>query len=121
MSTIKFEKGKFYKTRGGKKVECVHTNIGGCTPFLFAVDGEDFFSTNQNGSFYRDESGSEYDIISEWHNEPVVWVFRDGYTGQVGVSIEYQFAIDWLGGPSVRHPQDSLTRVVIQDGHIDKE
>lgn len=122
MSTIKFEKGKFYKTRGGEKVECVHTNVGGTRPLLFATDGVDSFSTKQNGSFYLDDGDSRYNIISEWHDERVVWVFRDGFTGQVDVFTEYRPAIDWIGGRSpVRHPQDSLTRVVTQDGHFDKE
>ena len=120
MSTIKFEKGKFYKTRCGEKVECVHTNVGGTRPLLFATDGEDFFSTNQNGSFYRDESGSEYDIISEWHEERVVWVVCSGFSSGGIAYGSYPLAGDRFAG-LLEHPANSLTRVVIQDGHIDKE
>lgn len=122
MSTIKFEKGKFYKTRDGKKVECVHTSLVRDDPLLFVLEGSGgYFTAHPNGIFYSRSQESSYDIISEWHEERVVWVYRDGYTGEVGMFTEYRPAIDWIGGPSGRHPQDSLTRVVIQDGHIDKE
>lgn len=122
MSTIKFEKGKFYKTRSGKKMECVYANLIGNKPLLFVVEGSnDYFTTFPDGMYYDRGQESSYDIISEWHEERVVWVYRDGYTGEVGMFTEYRPAIDWIGGPSGRHPQDSLTRVVIQDGHIDKE
>lgn len=120
MSTIEFEKGKFYKTRDGKKAECVHTNIGGCFPFLFAIDGVESFSTKQNGSFYHDERGSEYDIISEWPEERVVWVVRSGQSGCSFVYGLYQEALNCLTFLA-HHPANSLTRVVTQDGHIDKE
>jgi len=122
VSTIKFEKGKFYKTRDGEKAECFHTSVGGDEAILFVVERiGDYFATCPDGVYSTRGCESPNDIISEWPEERVVWVFRDGRSGLIGVSIEYQFAIDWIGGPSGRHPQDSLTRVVIQDGHIDKE
>lgn len=120
MSTIKFEKGKLYKTRDGKKVECVHTNMGGCTPFLFATDEEDFFSTNQNGSFYHDEDDSRYDIISEWPKERVVWVVYSLLPVDSVIFESYNNALRYLLDLP-KHPTNSLTRVVIQDGHVDKE
>ena len=123
MSTIKFEKGKFYKTRDGRKVECVHTNVGGTRPLLFAIDGEDSFFLQPDGRLYICEDTSEYDIISEWAEERVVWVFRSGLTGQVIASSDYQYVVNLISGAGVLrpHPQDSLTRVVIQDGHVDTE
>lgn len=120
MSTIESEKGKFYKTRDGKKAECVHTNIGGCFPFLFAIDGVGSFSTKQNGSFYHDERGSEYDIISEWKDERVVWVVYVGWSGVTLSSTTYSDAFHWYTNLG-EHPDNSITRVVIQDGHVDTE
>lgn len=120
MSTIKFEKGKFYKTRGGEKVECVHTNVGGTRPLLFAIDGVDSFSTKQNGSFYLDDGDSRYNIISEWHDERVVWVVRSGRSGCSFVYGLYQEALNCLTFLA-HHPANSLTRVVTQDGYFDKE
>ena len=120
MSTIKFEKGKFYKTRCGEKVECVHTNAGGTRPLLFATDGVDSFSTKQNGSFYHDDGDSRYNIISEWREERVVWVVRSGRSGCSFVYGLYQEALNCLTFLA-HHPANSLTRVVTQDGHIDTE
>lgn len=120
MSTIKFEKGKFYKTRNGEKAECVHTSAGGCSPFLFVIAGEDFFNVRQDGMFYSDGDTCGYDIISEWVEERVVWVVRGGRSGCSFVYDLYQDALDCLTFLP-KHPTNSLTRVVIQDGHIDKE
>lgn len=120
MSTIKFEKGKFYKTRDGRKVECVHTNVGGTRPLLFAIDGEDSFFLQPDGRLYICEDTSEYDIISEWREERVVWVVRSGRSGCSFVYGLYQEALNCLTFLA-HHPANSLTRVVTQDGHIDTE
>lgn len=65
-SETTFEKGKFYKTRGGKKVECLHTGISGTEPLLFADDGGKYFTAHPHGIFYSRGQESSYDIISEW-------------------------------------------------------
>lgn len=120
MSTIKFEKGKFYKTRDGRKVECVHTNVGGTRPLLFAIDGVDSFSTKQNGSFYQDDGDSRYNIISEWHDERVVWVVFSGDYRSAFTSPSYADVFRYYKALPP-HPANSLTRVVLQDGHVDTE
>lgn len=121
MSTIKFEKGKFYKTRDGKKVECVHTSLVRDDPLLFVLEGSGgYFTAHPHGIFYSRGQESSYDIISEWHEERVVWVVRSGRSGCSFVYGLYQEALNCLTFLA-HHPANSLTRVVIQDGHIDKE
>lgn len=120
MSTIKFEKGQFYKTRDGKRAECVHTNAGGHSPFLFVINGEDFFPARQDGRFYSDGDDSEYDIISEWAEERVVWVVFSGDYRSAFTSPSYADVFRYYKVLPPHHA-NSLTRVVIQDGHFDKE
>ena len=120
MSTIKFEKGKFYKTRDGRKVECVHTNVGGTRPLLFAIDGEDSFFLQPDGRLYICEDTSEYDIISEWAGERVVWVVFSGDYRSAFTSPSYADVFRYYK-VLPPHPANSLTRVVLQDGHVDTE
>lgn len=121
MSTIKFEKGKFYKTRNGKKVECVYANLIGNEPFLFVVEGsDDYFTTFPDGMYYDCGQESPDDIISEWKDERVVWVVYIGWSGVTLSSIIYSEAFRWYTDLG-EHPANSITRVVIQDGHVDTE
>lgn len=121
MSTIKFEKGKFYKTRSGKKMECVYANLIGNEPFLFVVEGSnDYFTTFPDGMYHDRGQESPDDIISEWREEQVVWVVRSGRSGCSFVYGLYQEALNCLTFLA-HHPANSLTRVVTQDGHIDTE
>lgn len=123
MSTIKFEKGKFYKTRDCRKAECVHTNV--CdyepnpTPILFVIDGGGYFATDHHGRFgiWGDDA---CDIISEWKDERVVWVVYGGWSGYTFSSPLYSEAFRWYTNLA-EHPANSITRVVIQDGHVDTE
>lgn len=119
MSTIKFEKGKFYKTRGGKKVECLHTSISGTEPLLFADDGGEYFTAYRGGEYFSDED-SNFDIISEWHEERVVWVVCAGKT-RAPIVLDTYPAAENLYNCCGNIPTRSLTRVVIQDGHVDTE
>ena len=121
MSTIKFEKGKFYKTRSGKKVECVHTNLVGEEPLLFVVEGTaDYFPSCPDGMYFGGRQESQYDIISEWVDERVVWMVWNGWSDSAFVydlySEAFRFYTDLYD-----HPCSSLTRVVIQDGNVDTE
>lgn len=120
MSTIEFEKGKFYRTRCGSKTECVHTNVKGGKPFLFVREGGGFYTTDKNGVFLINGREDGLDIISEWREERVVWVVRSGRSGCSFVYDLYQDALNCLTFLA-HHPANSLTRVVTQDGHIDTE
>lgn len=124
MSTIKFEKGKFYKTRSGDKAECVHTNVGGLGsspyPLLFVIVGECYFTTDQSGRFSNSLPLDDLDIISEWKDERVVWVVYSGRSGYTFSSPLYSEAFRCYTNLD-EHPASSLTRVVIQDGHVDTE
>jgi len=124
VSTIKFEKGKLYKTRRGHKAECVHTNVGGygAGPFsvLFVIDGECHFTTDDSGRFSNNLTLNGLDIISEWKDERVVWVVYIGWSGVTLSSIIYSEAFRWYTNLG-EHPANSITRVVIQNGHVDTE
>lgn len=61
-SETTFEKGKFYKTRGGRAVECVGAFAGGS---LFMTKDEEIFFVNPSGR-WRSTKESHLDIISEW-------------------------------------------------------
>ena len=120
MSTIKFEKGKFYKTRNGKKAECVHTNIGLRDCLLFVKENGDHFTTYPDGRFVIGEEEDAYDIISEWVDERVVWVVFSGDYRSAFTSPSYADVLRYYKALPP-HPANSLTRVVIQDGHVDTE
>lgn len=67
---IKFEKGKFYCSRNGKKWQLIHVfvNRPAC-PFMF-VNETDHILIREDGLYMTKES--DYDILSEWHDDPVV-------------------------------------------------
>ena len=67
---MKIEKGKFYRTRGGEKVEVLTTerNNDRCVVALHS-DG-DLSYLHQNGMYYNDKSILSLDLIAEW-TEPV--------------------------------------------------
>ncbi len=123
MSTIKFEKGKSYKMRNGQKVECVYTNPDWEEPLLFVFIGKgdmNYSTARPDGAYYGDCEESEYDIISEWPEERVVWVVYSGFSSGVAAFQSYSMASHSFASMP-KHPTNSLTRVVIQDGHFDKE
>lgn len=121
MSTIKFEKGKFYKTRSGKKMECVYANLIGNEPLLFVVEGSnDYFTTFPDGMYYDCGQESPYDIITERHEGRVVWVVCSGWDSYTFSSTTYSEAFRCYTSLG-EHPANSITRVVLQDGHVDTE
>ena len=67
---MKIEKGKFYRTRGGEKVEVLTTERP--TSYSIVVMGEDGSVTvlQQNGALYDGKANSYSDLIAEW-TEPV--------------------------------------------------
>jgi hypothetical protein len=70
MSTLKFEVGKTYQTRDGRKVICLSTTLRE-GKIAFQINGEVFISQT-NGMYYADESKSLIDIIGEWIDKPVI-------------------------------------------------
>jgi hypothetical protein len=70
MSTLKFEVGKAYMTRDGRKAVCLTTTLRE-GKIAFQINGEVFISQT-NGMYYADESKSLIDIIGEWIDKPIV-------------------------------------------------
>ena len=66
---LKFEVGKHYRTRSGRKAKCVHAWEDGGALFV-ATDPDVAWSVGANGKC----TGSEtpYDIVAEWR-EPRQW------------------------------------------------
>jgi hypothetical protein len=67
---MKIEKGKYYKTRGGEKVEVLTTERKGLQPVVAMCEDGTLIVLYQNGAIWNDKSESEFDIISEW-TDPV--------------------------------------------------
>jgi hypothetical protein len=68
---MKFEVGKFYKTRNGQKVEVLKINRNNAKfPVLawFVNKNHDQYYC-QNGNFFECESESCYDLIEEWRDK----------------------------------------------------
>lgn len=69
-SEMIFEKGKFYKTRGGTRAECLCAEF--CGGLLFAAnkqsEDEEYFFTNSSGRGCSNKE-SHLDIVSEWRGE----------------------------------------------------
>ena len=70
MSTLKFEVGKAYQTRDGRKAVCLTTTLYD-SRVGFQV-GEILYSVTINGMFFNDKSETQNDIISEWIDKPVI-------------------------------------------------
>lgn len=69
--SIKLEEGKFYKTRDGRKVECLKTlppNKHGYVHVCIVYDPDRWLATNYqpDGKYYDDGTSDDYDIICEW-------------------------------------------------------
>jgi hypothetical protein len=74
MNELKLEAGKFYRTRGGRKVQCLTTARRGNDPFpvvSLSCDHGELWSHKLNGEYER-QSGSKLDLISEWVDAPEV-------------------------------------------------
>lgn len=72
---IKFEVGKYYKTRGGRKARVVCTDALGSQPIVALVEydvGEERPKMyKDDGSFWGNRVASEWDLVSEWvESEP---------------------------------------------------
>ena len=68
------EKGKFYKTRDGRKAEVLTTDLVCGNPAITLVDGE-LYRTTLSGCYGSSHGEHPADLVSEWR-EPFV---MDGY------------------------------------------
>jgi hypothetical protein len=71
MSTLKFEVGKAYQTRDGRKAVCLTTTLDGKFRIGFQMDGA-LIVLQMNGMYYTDKSETPKDIIGEWIDKPVI-------------------------------------------------
>jgi hypothetical protein len=67
---MKIEKGKYYKSRDGRKWEVLKTDARSNKIIMYCYENGHLFALHQNGMFYDDKTESEFDLISEW-TEPV--------------------------------------------------
>jgi hypothetical protein len=93
MSTLKFEVGKAYQTRDGRKAVCLTTTLGEMHPIGLQV-GKNFIETTKKGHFYGDTLKSQNDIISEWIDKPDIdWSLMPAWAKFVAMDKEGNW--DW--------------------------
>ena len=67
---MKIEKGKFYKTRYGRKVEILNTDVKNTYPIIGIITLSDSTevcaSWIDNGTYLKNDKNDSYDIIGEW-------------------------------------------------------
>ncbi len=113
-------KGKFYRTRGGKKVEVLKVDCKNDRPvlILYCDDEEEIGFLYQNGMYDNNKIKTNADIISEW-TDPVEipwsdypswckWVAMDGWSNgwacfNIKPEIDGPF---WYGGMKIFIPED---------------
>jgi hypothetical protein len=72
MNNLKFEVGKAYRTRDGRKAVCLTTTLSDDDyPIGIQIDGSLYRATS-DGYDYMTKSQSPKDIISEWVDKPVI-------------------------------------------------
>jgi hypothetical protein len=71
MSTLKFEVGKSYQTRDGRKAVCLTTTLCDDYPIGIQID-DSLYRATSDGYDYVTKSQSPKDIISEWIDKPVI-------------------------------------------------
>jgi hypothetical protein len=64
------EKGKFYKSRNGRKWEVLTTERGSYYSIVTLGENGEILTLHKNGTAYNDKSESEFDLIAEW-TDPV--------------------------------------------------
>jgi len=67
---MKIEKGKFYKSRDGRKYEILETDAIDMPIVAYRCDDGHILSLHRNGSVFDDKSLSIFDLIAEW-TDPV--------------------------------------------------
>jgi hypothetical protein len=88
MKELKFEVGKAYQTRDGRKAVCLTTTLGAGFPIGMQVDSS-IYTYIKNGKNGIEESN--IDIVGEWNNKPVIdWATMPAWANFV--------AMDSIGG-----------------------
>lgn len=78
---MKFEVGKFYKTREGEKALVVDTNLSGIYPILSIVQGGNKRRGHihtKTGRIHVSDINSRLDLVSEWEEPRKKGEFRVG-------------------------------------------
>lgn len=68
---IEWKVGSFYKSRDGQKWECLKTDLDSIFTIIL-TDEKTVIRVMINGKFYPIPMESQYDIISEWIEEPII-------------------------------------------------
>jgi hypothetical protein len=72
---MKIEKGKFYRTRGGKKVEVLTNERNHKQSIVIMDEYGNIDSRYRNGTYLNDKSETTYDLVSEWTNPvEIPWI-----------------------------------------------
>lgn len=72
---MNLEKGKFYKTRDGRKAECLTTTLTTGGEFTCICEIEGAFETYlPNGKYDTPDCDNRLDLISEWKEPEWFWV-----------------------------------------------
>jgi hypothetical protein len=113
---MKIEKGKFYKSRDGRKWEVLTTERGSIYKIVALGEYGEILTLHQNGCAHNDKSESEFDLIAEW-TEPVEIPWSDYPTWCKWVAMDedgrwfgYEFepckkVVTWSGDAVVKiHP-----------------
>jgi hypothetical protein len=91
---MKIEKGKFYRTRGGEKVEVLTTDRHEYRPIVVMFEDGNIEVLYQNGMRWEDKSTSDIDLIAEW-TDPVEIPWSDYPTWCNWVAMD--FGGEWNG------------------------
>jgi len=67
---MKIEKGKYYKSRDGRKREVLKTDARSNKIIIYCYENGHLLALHQNGMFYDDKSECDYDLVAEW-TDPV--------------------------------------------------
>ena len=66
---MKIEKGKFYRTRGGHKVEILRTDLKNNYPIVGVItdsNGHERYTSWSDGGIWLKRADNIYDILGEW-------------------------------------------------------
>jgi hypothetical protein len=123
---MKIEKGKYYKSRDGRKWEVLKTDARSNKIIMYCYENGHLFALHQNGMFYDDKIESEFDLIAKW-TEPIEIPWSDYPTWCRFVAMDengkwYGFTsepfktnIFWVGDDACYIPEDYTPRNFTSD------
>ena len=91
------EQGKFYRTRGGDKVEVIKTGCKNGMCICYIESTNSVMVVGMNGHLYDDKSESLSDLVSEW-TDPVEIPWEDYPAWAKWIAME--FLGDWYAWTS---------------------